>query len=161
MHLAKKQPNHLGLSMQFFLKHHRKPCALKASTDDRQPNGSPLILLFSETKGNPLTPNGCFQKIEVPQKGWFLMETLFNGWFGCTTISGNTQIRISDVLCEIHQDVWAEEELGCSRLFKSHYKRSEENFQVIFCDLVISNLSSVPSLAACFSKGFKECIKGH
>ena len=28
--------------------------------------------------------------------------------------------KISDVLCEIHQDVWAEEELGRSRLFKSH-----------------------------------------
>ena len=35
-----------------------------------------------------------FPKIVVPQNGWFIMENpIWNGWFGGTTIFGNTQIE--------------------------------------------------------------------
>ena len=34
---------------------------------------------------------GCFQKIGIPQNGWFIMENPMKmGWFGGTTIFGNT-----------------------------------------------------------------------
>ena len=36
-----------------------------------------------------------FPKIMVPQNGWFIMEnSIFNGWFGSTSILGNTHIHI-------------------------------------------------------------------